>query len=1037
MTRGNSLGQRVLDATSAFLNHPLERHEREGNLQSDLEALLREIKVGSIESHYSTVDGEADIYLPNRRTFIELKAYPLAAEPDRPQQGRLSESPRQQLDRYVIGEINRELGRIPFDDVEFVRSNWVGIVTDGRHWHVYEYSHRAQSVGEPVGSPRIFMNEALPLAKYLHSILAERNFGKEWIPGDPGTLFTSLRDDLFSLYAALPANAAGPTRTKRDLWLDMMRTSGMVPGDEAGKDRLFVTHSFLIAVVRLVSHSLFPANSGSDWKPAIRDGFAAWVLEFERGRKWAGKLYRLVTSYDWRRREEDVLRSLYHHNVSAHDRKVFGEFYTPDWLAALMVEEVLDEEWMEQAINAAMASIRGGSEVRGIGVLDPTCGSGTFLLHAARRLLASKSMQSFTPVQRADIVSRLVNGIDIHPVAVELARVNLERILPAPPTMGGQSFQVHLGDSLQADSGNQKSLFEHTEDLMRVETPEKREIKVPMKFVRRGTFANDMREIVSAATAGQPLPGFLNESLSEVEAERLEHCHQALTEIIAAEGNSVWTWYTINIAAPHLLAQRKVDRIVANPPWVKLAEIQATDRKRTLEQYGRSLGLTGAGKQAPHSDIASYFILAARKLYMANPESNPASWLVKKSAIAAGQWEPFREVHRNTLRQSVDLEQLQPFGSGDATRSCLLMEHCAFDISEDISPGTLEARLKVRGVRPKSSESLESARRKFGFSEAPAQLPQKKSGYLNSVMIKQGATLVPHVLALLDEIEGPNHEGMVRVTTMRSTKEPWKEVRPQTGLMPAHWVRPVLTSTEMVAYIPQVRPVVKGIVPVDNNGALLEDPGNECSFWRELDEIYESRAGKGKSTPKSLLDRFDYQSALSSQHDPENTGGCIVLYPTSGDIMRAVRTRAGSEVATSTLYWVAVQDEEEAGYLVALLNAACLETAFRQCRESGRHFHLHPWRKVPIPCFNKDIDQHRRLAKLCEEAEKLAQEASSEVLAGKPGMSQVGISKAIRAAVHSSDAGREIEEIVAGLLPDQAVPVEPGSPTHGGRDLFD
>ncbi len=1036
MTRGNSLGQRVLDAASAFLNHPLERHEREGNLQSDLEALLREIKVGSIESHYSTVGGEADIYLPNRRTFIELKAYPLAAEPDRPQQGRLSESPRQQLDRYVIGEINRELGRIPFDDVEFVRSNWVGILTDGRHWHVYEYGHRPQSVGEAAGPSQIFMNEALPLAKFLHSILAERNFGKEWIPGDPGKLFTSLRDDLFSLYAVLPANAAGSTRTKRDLWLDMMRTSGMVPGDEAGKDRLFVTHSFLIAVVRLVSHSLFPANSGSDWKPAIRDGFAAWVLEFERGRKWAGKLYRLVTSYDWRRREEDVLRSLYHHNVSAHDRKVFGEFYTPDWLAALMVEKVLDEEWMEQAINAAMASIRGGPEVRGIGVLDPTCGSGTFLLHAARRLLASKSMQSFTPVQRADIVSRLVNGIDIHPVAVELARVNLERILPAPPTMGGQAFQVHLGDSLQADSGNQKSLFEHTEDLMRVETPEKREIRVPMNFVRRGTFANDMREMVSAAAEGQLLPVFLKDSLTEVEVSQLDDCHLALTEVIAAEGNSVWTWYTINIAAPHLLAQRKVDRIVANPPWVKLAEIQATDRKRTLEQYGRSLGLTGAGKQAPHSDIASYFILAARKLYMAKPESNPASWLVKKSAIAAGQWEPFREVHRDTLRQTVDLEQLQPFGGGDATRSCLLMEHCAFNEPTGKCTSRLEARLKVGSARPKSSEPLESARWKFGFSEAPAQLPQKKSGYLNSVMIKQGATLVPHVLALLDEIEGPNHEGMVRVTTMRSTKAPWKEVRPQTGLMPAHWVRPVLTSTEMVAYIPPVRPV-KGIVPVDTKGFLLENPGNKCSFWRELDEIYESRAGKGKSTPKALLKQFDFQSKLSAQLDSENTNGWIVLYPTSGDIMRAARITAGNFVVSSKLYWMAVRDKEEAGYLVALLNAACLVTAFRQCRESGRDFHLHPWWKVPIPCFNKDIDQHRRLAKLCEEAEKLAQEAASEVLAGKPGMSQVGISKAIRAAVHSSDAGREIEEIVSGLLPDQAVPVETGPPTHGGRDLFD
>jgi len=218
-------------------------------------------------------------------------------------------------------------------------------------------------------------------------------------------------------------------------------------------------------------------------------------------------------------------------------------------------------------------------------------------------------------------------------------------------------------------------------------------------------------------------------------------------------------------------------------------------------------------------------------------------------------------------------------------------------------------------------------------------------------------------------------------------------------LIPTHWARPVLTSTEMVAYIPQMRSV-KGIVPVDTNGVLLEDPGNECSFWRELDEIYESRVGKGKSTPKSLLDRIDYQAGLSSQLCLESSSQWIVLYPKSADVMRAARLQSRNRVVSDTLYWLVSRDEHEAGYLVALLNAACLETAFRQCRESGRDFHLHPWRKVPIPRFNKDNDQHQRLAKLCEEAEKLAQEAASAALARKPSMGQVGISKAIRDAVY-------------------------------------
>lgn len=1020
MTSGNSPDQAVLIAASEFLHHPLERHTREGNLQSDVEALLRAIGVGSLESHYSTVDGEADIYLPNRRTFIELKAYPLAADPDKPQQGRSSESPRAQLDRYVIGEINRELGRIPPDSDEFMRSNWMGIVTDGRHWHVYEYGHRLQSVGVSVDSPRLFMNESLPLAEFLHSLLGERSFGKEWIPSDPGSLFTSLKDELVDLYSSLPSRAIRSTRTKKELWLDMMRTSGMVPADEAGKDRLFVIHSFLISVVRLVSHSLFPASSDQDWKPTLQDGFTAWVLDFERGKKWAEKLYRLVSAYDWRRREEDVLRSLYHHNVDPHDRKVFGEFYTPDWLAALMVEEILDDDWMEYAINSAVVAIRQHKPVEGIGVLDPTCGSGTFLLHAARRLLGADSIQSFPPVQKADIVSLLVNGIDIHPVAVELARVNLERILPAPPSMGHHSFQVHLGDSLQADSTVQETLFSHTENLMKVSTPEGRALLIPMSFVRRTSFANDMRDMVNSATKNNPLPDFLTAFMTDEEAILLRECHAKLTEIIAEEGNSVWTWYTINIAAPHLLSLRKVDRIVANPPWVKLADIQVRYRKETMEQYGISLGLKPEGKQAPHPDIASYFILSSRNLYLASPESNPACWLVKKSAIASGQWEPFRAVHQDSLRQSVDLEQLQPFGGGDATRSCLLMENSTMARFDNSGNNRLEARLKTKGYRPDPTEALASASRKFNFVAAPDPLPQALSDYFSpqGKGIRQGATLVPHVLSNLDEVEDPDYDNLVKVTTRRSTKSVWKKIKPQTGKIPSNWVQPVLTSIQMVTYIPSIR-ATRAIIPLYRKGRLYRTPREACSFWSELDEIYDTNAPIGKGTPKTLLERIDYQSALSDQLSIDPDLKWMVLYPSSGDIMRASREKSGTKIVDSTLYWLAVRTEDEAGYLVAILNAACLRRAFKESRDSGRHFHLHPWRKVPIPRYDETNTKHQRLAELCADAERLALKAARKKLEKKPNTGQVGISMAIRNALYLAEVGQEIEAIVTDLFPEQ------------------
>ncbi len=113
-----------------------------------------------------------------------------------------------------------------------------------------------------------------------------------------------------------------------------------------------------------------------------------------------------------------------------------------------------------------------------------------------------------------------------------------------------------------------------------------------------------------------------------------------------------------------------------------------------------------------------------------------------------------------------------------------------------------------------------------------------------------------------------------------------------------------------------------------------------------------------------------------------------------------------------------VHNKAEAGFLVTLLNAACLNRAFSDSKESGRHFQLHPWRKIPIPKFDQCNRQHGHLAELCTKAEELAQMVAKNTLERKPKIGQVGISKAIRNELYSSEVGQEIEDIVAGLFPE-------------------
>ncbi len=84
-------------------------------------------------------------------------------------------------------------------------------------------------------------------------------------------------------------------------------------------------------------------------------------------------------------------------------------------------------------------------------VLDPGCGSGTFLFHAIRRLLAEADEAGSDRKRRAFEATQHVAGMDVHPVAVIIARVTY--LLALAPTLreraGVISVPVYLGDALQ------------------------------------------------------------------------------------------------------------------------------------------------------------------------------------------------------------------------------------------------------------------------------------------------------------------------------------------------------------------------------------------------------------------------------------------------------------------------------------------------------------------------------------------------------------------------------------------------------------
>ena len=993
------------------------RYRNESNVKLDLSQLIDALGYGPVENEHTIPGGSIDIYIPHHRVIIEIKARGLADDPHKPQAGD-RESPREQLDRYVLSEIRKELGSFEWDPENRFRHPWIGIVTDGRAWHAWRYPHAHDPEAETIQSTTADRAEAL-IGAMTNAFGSER-VSKQWVPAAPSDLFRDHATTLDELYHQLPRDVRGKTETKRRLWLDMLQVSGIAPHDNDA-DRLFVTHSLLIAIARLVTHTLTPQRR--DWKVTLQDGFVSWITDSRTGIEWANGLRLTIEHHDWKRRQHDVMQSLYMDFVSAADRKVFGEYYTPDWLAALIVREALDDAWRTNAVERAETAGLTGARLEGIGVLDPTCGSGTFLYHAARRILDTPEMKDLSPGQQANITASLVHGIDVHPVAIEIAKTNMMRVLPTAPTMGDAALQIRMGDSLMTDDDG-RALFE-VEGAMRIVTPKGREILLPMSFVRRHSFADDMSRVVGAAVQKTPVPVPVLSTLEATDRKRLEKARGVLAKAIDDEGNSVWTWYAVNIAAPKLLSEHKVDRIVANPPWVKLSDIQHEPRKRAMEQFGERLGIYQGGRQAPHTDIAAFFIQRTRELYLQDPEQNPAIWLVKKSSLKAGHWAAFRQLHRDTLAQSVDLEDLQPFGGGDATRCCLLLEHRPMadtaDSRELKAVRKVDEVTKQRAKRPQVHDAPETALERIRFTATGTQGPQAPSGYLTATekaLFRNGATVFPRVLTFAEKTEPAAERTRVRVTTAKSTKAPWNSVKPRTIEIPKHWVTELYTSTNMPAFVART---TRAFIPLDGRGNLLPERDIKENGWLLLDELYRTHAGAGRQTPRTLLAQIDYLRKLSVQLPlrPE-TQRKLVLYSKSGDIMRAARRESGSGVVENTLYWYRARTSAEAAYLTVLLNTHCLQSAYAESRQSGRHFDVHPWWKVPIPRYDPSVTLHREIAGLCTQAEQIAATTVNRELKDRPGKGQIALTKAVRNALAAAGVDAKMDECARQLMPKHA-----------------
>lgn len=178
------------------------------------------------------------------------------------------------------------------------------------------------------------------------------------------------------------------------------------------------------------------------------------LLAFWRAKDDAGELLFDFADPDWSTR---FLGDLYQ-DLSEHAKKTFALLQTPDFVEEFILDQTLEPALAERPLE-------------GFSLIDPTCGSGHFLLGAFRRLLdrwdkQAPGLERQTRVQKA---LDAVHGVDLNPFAVAIARFRLTvealRACGLTSLEHAPAFDYHVaaGDSLRFGRV-QRALFETSGD---------------------------------------------------------------------------------------------------------------------------------------------------------------------------------------------------------------------------------------------------------------------------------------------------------------------------------------------------------------------------------------------------------------------------------------------------------------------------------------------------------------------------------------------------------------------------------------------
>ncbi len=367
-------------------------------------------------------------------------------------------------------------------------------------------------------------------------------------------------------------------------------------------------------------------------------------------------------------RVKDLLKRLYQHLIPATLRHDLGEYYTPDWLANWLLDKV---------------EYDGKPEIR---LLDPSCGTGTFLILAISRVRERAKTGDLSGEYILQAITKNIVGFDLNPLAVIAARTNyilaLGDLLEAQT--GPITIPIFLSDSIFSPSRRDTligSVCSYTIATQRGPIT----IDIPIKLLEQNKLADLLAEVevsVQQADADENeclerVAARLDFSLEEITdyADYIKNLYREIKTLEIQNWNRIWARIIKNYYASASVGE--FDIIAGNPPWLRWTRLPVSYRD-TIKDYCIAYGLFSQDTYVGgiETDISTILTYSAIEKWL--KQGGILGFLITQPVFKNISSEGFRrfQLPDGTKLQVLevhDMVELKPFENADNKTAALFL----------------------------------------------------------------------------------------------------------------------------------------------------------------------------------------------------------------------------------------------------------------------------------------------------------------------------------------------------------------------------